>query len=129
MEVSLSKLSIGFNADVKVVERNEFEITGDVSVDVEYVYGDILSSPRAKRVNKLTVIYNHDGLLEHVYNGQEVPDNILLFKDVETYVNSSWGGRINIETDGDEYETTDIRLTDNNSIEVYADITLDSNAY
>jgi len=129
MEVSLFKLSIGFNADVKVVERNEFEITGDIAVDVEYVYGDTLSSPHAKQVNKLTVIYNHDGLLEHVYNGQEVPDNILLFKDVETYVNSSWGGRINVETDDNEYESTDIRLTDNNSIEVYADIILDGNAY
>lgn len=120
MEASLSKLSIGFNADVKVVERNEFEITGDITVDVEYVYGDILSSPHAKPVNKLTVIYNHDGLLEHVYNGQEVPDNILLFKDVETHVNSSWGRRIIV----DFGESDEIRLTDSNSIAVYADMIL-----
>lgn len=124
MEVILKKLNIGFNADVKVVERNEFEITGDITMTVILDYDGFRSAPKQMDVGKLRVVYNHDGLLEHIYNGEPcVPDNILLFKDVETYVNKSHGGQIvNQIDDGDDIR--DILLTDDYSINVFADITL-----
>lgn len=124
MEVILKKLNIGFNADVKVVERNEFEITGDITMTVILDYDGFRSAPKQMDVDKLRVVYNHDGLLEHIYNGEPcVPDNILLFKDVETYVNKSHGGQIvNQIDDGDDIR--DILLTDDYSINVFADITL-----
>lgn len=124
MEVILKKLNIGFNADVKVVERNEFEITGDITMTVILDYDGFRSAPKQMDVDKLRVVYNHDGLLEHIYNGEPcVPDNILLFKDVETYVNKSHGGQIvNQIDDGDDIR--DVILTDDYSINVFADITL-----
>lgn len=123
MEITLSKLNIGFNSEVKVVERNEFEITGDISIKIETEergFGDKLNF---WNVDKLRVVYNHDGLLEHIYNGEPcIPDNLLLFRDVETYVNMSHGGQIPVDLD--DSDLTDVLLTDDNSINVYADLTL-----
>lgn len=83
MDVILSKLNIGFNSEVKVVERNEFEIFGDISIKVRT--DDKAETSNLATVDRLRVVYNHDGLLEHIYNGEPcVPDSTLLFRDVET---------------------------------------------
>ena len=114
MEMVLQKLRIASNADVKVIERNEFEITGDITMDL------CPSTEGFVTIDKLRVVYNHDGLLEHIYNGEPcVPDNDLLFTDVLTYVNMSHDGKINVDFDGGD--VYDYLLTDDNSINVYAD--------
>lgn len=111
----LKNLKIGFGSQVKVIEHNEFEISGDITIDVE------MDTDRYVKqyVEKLRVVYNHDGLLEYVYNESDTPDLFLLIKDVETYVNSSVGSRLHYDGDGFYNE---IPLSDNKAIEVYADI-------
>lgn len=119
MELVLSKLSIAFNCNFKVVERNVFEITGDITIDIssEYLEDEFI------RVDKLRVVYNHDGLLEHVYNGNDEPDTFVILCDVERYVNATLGGGkpVTVNFTDDMY---DYPLSDDNSINVYADILL-----
>lgn len=121
MKANLSNLSIGFSAEVRVIEHNTFEITGDIKIDIVYDYLGTLSSPHVYNVDKLKVVYNHDGLLEHIYDGNEEPDKIRLFKDVETYVAMT----NNVGTpvlNPNMFEG--LLITADNSINVYADITL-----
>lgn len=121
MKANLSKLSIGFNANVEVIERNVFEITGDVKIEAVYDYNGCLSSPHIYDVDKLKVVYNHDGLLEHIYDGNEEPDKIRLFKDVETYVAMANNTGTPVL---DPNEFRELLITESNAINVYATITL-----
>lgn len=121
MEIKLSRLSIGFLSEIKVVSRNEFEITGDISMRVKYPNQRTVA-PEFADIDRLRVIYNHDGLLEDIYGGQGEPDRQRLFFEVERYVNSSFGGERSFECSEDYCEDfEDVRLTDDNAIEVYAD--------
>ena len=111
MKMTIEKLNIGFNADVKVVYRNEILITGDITATVTFDCDDVVAEKK-QTFDSLYVIYNHDGLLEHVYDGESVPDNTRLFTDVETYVNTA---RKTIDVNEDDI-TRDILITDDNSI-------------
>ena len=114
-KVTLFGLSIGLSSEVQVIEHNKFEITGDISMKLKYLKMEDVA------IDKLEVIYNHDGLLEDIYHGESTPDKLLLFKEVEAHVNSSYGGEIHICL----YDYADyVRLTEDNSIEVYADFSL-----
>ena len=73
MEIKLSRLSIGFLSEIKVVSRNEFEITGDISMRMKYPEQRAIA-PEFADIDRLRVIYNHDGLLEDIYGGQGEPD-------------------------------------------------------
>ena len=116
MKMTIEKLNIGFNADVKVVYRNEILITGDIMATVTFDCDDV-ETEKKQTFDSLYVIYNHDGLLEHVYGGESVPDNTRLFTDVETYVNTA---RKTIDVNNDDI-TRDVLITDDNSINVYAE--------
>lgn len=119
MEMKLSKLSIAFNCDFKVVRRNEFVITGDITMDAASTGRK--SDKGFIVIDELRVVYNHDGLLEHVYKGNDEPDTFVILCDVERYVNESFGdGKIADFTD----DVYDYPLSDDNSINVYADILL-----
>lgn len=117
MDLVLSKLSIAFNCNFKVIERNVFEITGDITIDIS---SEDLEDKFIK-VDKLRVVYNHDGLLEHVYNGNDEPDTFVILCDVERYVNATLGGGKPVDF---TWEMYDYPLSDDNSINVYADILL-----
>lgn len=110
----LKNLSIGFGSNIKVIEHNVFEITGDISIEIESDVNKFVN----EKVEKLKVVYNHDGLLEHVYDGKDEPDLFLLIRDVKSRTNSSYN-RMHYDGDG-FYE--DINLSDSKAIEVYADI-------
>lgn len=112
--VELSNLSIGFNSEVKVIEHNVFEIGGDITIMMK---ADDNTKPQAVIVDKLKVVYNNDGMLDHVYNGKDEPDSFILFKDVEKYVNQTY----NVEIDLESYYT-DIPISDSKAVEVFADI-------
>lgn len=113
----LKNLSIGLGSDIKVIEHNVFEITGgDISIEIESAVNKFVNN----KVEKLKVIYNHDGLLEHIYRGKNNPDSVLLIKDVETYVAQSYN---TMHYDGDDFYE-DINLSDSKAIEVYADFML-----
>lgn len=119
MEMTIERLNVGFNADVEVINHNEFVITGDITATVTFDYNGIQSGVKTKKIDSLRVVYNHDGLLEHIYDGDpNTPDNILLFRDVETYVNMSHR-RNDLECGN---TTRDVLITDDNSINVYAEI-------
>ena len=114
----LRNLSIGFGSNVKIIEHNVFEITGDISIDIEDESNKFVS----ERVEKLYVTYNHDGLLERVYDGKDEPDLFLLIRDVESYTNSSYNG---VHFYGPDFYD-DVELSDDNSIRVSADIYVDT---
>lgn len=125
--VKLSEMNIGFNSDVKVLERNEFEITGDITAKLNIGFSGV-DEVQTKQINieRLYVVYNHDGLLEHVYNNEPVPDNILLFKDVETHVNGlprniEWNYEAHDGMTMAEKEFEETRLNTDKGIEVFGD--------
>ena len=118
--LTYGNLGIGFSVEPKIIERNIFELEGDINLHSCGIF--------SLDLRKIKVVYNHDGLLEDIYRNGEL-DKFLLFKDIEMNVNSREKQIYPIKyTDcklkGDEYYCKEVRINDDNSIEVYIDATM-----
>ena len=105
--ITLNKLSIGFNSICEQTEPNAFTITGDITLRATDEYSKFNIS-----VDKLKVVYNNEGLLEHINKSEH--KSLDVFSDAERYF-------VEQELVSVSY-TQDYKLaTDGNSIEMYAD--------
>lgn len=105
--ITLNKLTIGFGSTYERTEPNTFAITGDITIQVtDGVFKRNIS------VDKLKMVYNNDGLLDHINNSEHM--SLDLFSDAERYFveqELEW----DTDTHGYKFET------DGNGIELYAD--------
>lgn len=109
--ITLNKLSIGFGSNYERTEPNTFTITGDITIQatdgVEVFKRNISIS-----VDKLKVVYNHDGLLEHAIQSEHT--DLDVFYDAEHYFVEQ---EMDWDTDTHGYKLA----ADGNAIELYAD--------
>lgn len=115
MKLKLSELSIGFSAEMKQTCANTFEFTGDMSIKCECDIEGFWQNLDFK-LKKLVVIYNHDGLLEHVLSKPDLTQ----LRVMDDLWQRNPECEIDVEEDRDEYN--DIKLHKDNSINIYADI-------
>lgn len=105
--INLNKLTIGFGSTYERIEPNTFTITGDITIQASQGAQHITIS-----VDKLTMVYNNEGLLEHALKSEHT--DLEVFSDAERYFvaqEMDWDA----DTHGYKFET------DGNSIELYAD--------
>lgn len=105
--ITLNKLSIGFGSNYGRTEPNTFTITGDITIQAtDGVF------KRNICVDRLKIVYNHNGLLDHINNSEHM--SLDMFQDAERYF-------VEQELDWDT-DTYGYKLeTDGNAIELYAD--------
>lgn len=104
--INLNKLTIGFGSTYEQ-DTNTFTITGDITIQASQGAQHITIS-----VDKLTVVYNNDGLLDYINKSEHM--SLDLFSDAERY----------FVAQEMEYPTTYAEhklMTDDNSLELYAD--------
>jgi hypothetical protein len=106
--ITLNKLSVGFGSICEQTETNTFTITGDITIQATDGTFKLNIS-----VDKLKVVYNHDGLLEHAIQSEHTDLDVLY--DAEHYF-------VEQELDWNAVTHKDYKLaTDGNAIELYAD--------
>lgn len=105
--ITLNKLSIGFGSTYERTEPNTFTITGDITIQASQGAQHLTIS-----VDKLTVVYNHNGLLDHINNSEHM--SLDMFQDAERYFVEQ-----EVDLDADTYGYK--LATDRNIIELYAD--------
>jgi len=117
--INLNKLSIGFGSTCEQ-DTNTFTIQGDITIQATQGDGFFLK-PFTVFVDKLTVVYNNDGLLGMVSKENPIVDVIL---DAEHYFVPQ-----DIEYTPDCLKGYRLK-TDGNSIELYGDFSiLDESVY
>lgn len=105
--ITLNKLSVGFGSKCERTDTDTFTITGDIIIQATDG-----TFKRNISVDRLKVVYNHDGLLEHALKSEHT--DLEVFYDAERYF---------VEQEM-EYPTTYAEhklMTDDNSLELYAD--------
>ena len=110
--ITLNKLIVGFDSTCERTDTNTFTITGDITIQATDEVG-MFEHKLNISVDKLKVVYNHDGLLEHAVQSEYT--DLDVFYDAEHYFVEQ-----QLEWDTDTYEGYKL-ATDGNAVELYAD--------
>ena len=106
--INLNKLNIGFGSTYEQTDYNTFTIQGDITIQASQAAHSFNID-----VDKLTVVYNNDGLLDYMLNS--TCPQIDLFYDTEH-------GFVPQEIEFSDYPYKEFKfVTDSNSINIYAD--------
>lgn len=113
-----SNLNIGFNSSATLVDDNTYEITGDISAVVTDIEDEYDSFKKTVRIDRIKVIYNHDGLFRETIKADGNPDAMRIFRDTEVHANDN-STEFNLAECMEGCETV-VALHHDNALNIYA---------
>ena len=112
-------MNIGFNSSATLTDINTYTITGDISVVISGDEFGVTMERQVIGLDKLVVIYNHDGLFADTKKSDGEPDALRIFRDTETHANMGDGTEFGLE-DMNQKGLYEIPLHHDNALNIYA---------